>query len=90
MSCWASRCSWRVTVRYQQSITLVCIGTWAALSAHYVVSPALLPVMVLVALVPVAFAEPYISLQRGLAFTVITAACVLAMTALARFSMLRT
>ncbi len=41
--------------------------------------------MVLVALVPVAFAEPYISWQRGLAFTVITAGCVLAMGALARF-----
>ena len=44
--------------------------------------------MVLVAMVPVAFAEPYISLQRGLVFTVITAACVLAMAALARFTQL--
>ena len=47
--------------------------------------PDLLPVWVLGALVPVAFAEPYISWQRGLAFTVITAGCVLAMAALARF-----
>ena len=37
---------------------------------------------------PVAFAEPYLSLQRGLVFTVITAACVLAMAALARFTQL--
>ena len=49
---------------------------------------ALLPAMVLVAMVPVAFAEPYLSLQRGLVFTVITAACVLAMAALARFTQL--
>ena len=34
---------------------------------------------------PVVFAEPYIRWQRGLAFTVITAGCVLAMAALARF-----
>jgi signal transduction histidine kinase len=71
--------------RYQQSITLVCIGTWISTSMVTFVSPPLLPVMVLVALVPVAFAEPYIRWQRGLAFTVITAACVLAMAALARF-----
>ena len=43
-----------------------------------------MPVMVLVALVPVVFAEPYIRWQRGLAFTAITAGCVLAMGALAR------
>jgi signal transduction histidine kinase len=41
--------------------------------------------MALVALVPVAFAEPYIRWQRGLAFTVITAICVLLMAMLARF-----
>jgi signal transduction histidine kinase len=73
-------------LRYQQSITLVCIGTWVSTLLVTLVSPPLLPVMVLVALVPVAFAEPYISLQRGLAFTVITAACVLAMTVLARLT----
>jgi signal transduction histidine kinase len=73
-------------LRYQQSITLVCIGTWVSTLLVILVSPPLLPVMVLVALVPVAFAEPYISLQRGLAFTVITAACVLAMTLLARLT----
>ena len=42
----------------------------------------------LAAMVPVVFAEPYISLQRGLLFTVITAACVLAMATLARFTQL--
>ena len=72
--------------KYQQSITLVCIGTWVSTLLITFVFPPLLPVLVLVALVPVAFAEPYISLQRGLAFTVITAACVLAMVALARFT----
>ena len=34
---------------------------------------------------PVVFAEPYIRWQRGLAFTVITAVCVLTMATLARF-----
>jgi signal transduction histidine kinase len=72
--------------RYQRSITLVCIGNWICASLVTFVSPPLLPVMVLVALVPVVFAEPYIRWQRGLAFTVITAACVLAMAALARFT----
>ncbi len=72
--------------RYQPSITLVCIGTWVSVSLVTLISPPLLPAMVLVAMVPVAFAEPYISLQRGLAFTVITAACVLAMTVLARLT----
>jgi signal transduction histidine kinase len=71
--------------RYQQSITLVCIGHWAAVSLITFVAPALLPVMVLAALVPVVFAEPYIRWQRGLAFAVITAGCVLALAALARF-----
>jgi signal transduction histidine kinase len=46
--------------------------------------PALLPVWVLWALVPVAFAEPYIRWQRGLIFAMITAGCVLALGALAR------
>ena len=71
--------------RYQQSITLVCISNWATVLVITFVAPALLPVMVLVALVPVVFAEPYIRWQRGLAFTVITAGCVLALGALARF-----
>jgi signal transduction histidine kinase len=72
--------------RYQRSITLVCIGNWISASLITFVSPPLLPVMVLVALVPVVFAEPYIRWQRGLAFTVIAAVCVLAMAALARFT----
>ena len=71
--------------RYQRSITLVCIGTWVSTLLITFVYPPLLPMMVLVALVPVVFAEPYISLQRGLAFTVITALCVLAMAAMASF-----
>lgn len=64
---------------YQRSITLVCIGTWIATSIVTFVFPGLLPVMVLVALVPVVFAEPYIRWQQGLVFTVITGLCVLAM-----------
>ena len=72
--------------RYQQSITLVCIGTWISASLVTFVSPPLLPVMVLVALVPVVFAEPYVRWQRGLAFTVITAAVVLVMAAIARYT----
>jgi len=71
---------------YEQSVTLVCIGTWISTSLVTLVSPPLLPVMVLVALVPVVFAEPYVRWRRGLAFTVIAAACVLGMTVLARFT----
>ncbi len=71
--------------RYQRSITLVCIGNWAAVVFVTFVVPDLLPVMVLVALLPVVFAEPYIRWQRGLALTVIAAGCVLALGALARF-----
>lgn len=70
---------------YQRSITAVCIGTWIATMLVTLVSPPLLPVMALLALVPVAFAEPYIQWKRGLVFTVITAACVLAMVIFARF-----
>jgi signal transduction histidine kinase len=71
--------------RYQQSITLVCIGNWASVLLLTFIVPALLPMMVLVGLVPVVFAEPYVRWQRGLALTVIAAGCVLAMGALARF-----
>jgi signal transduction histidine kinase len=71
--------------RYQQSTTLFCIGTWASVLLLTFITPALLPVWMLGALVPVAFAEPYIRWQRGLAFAVITAGCALALGALARF-----
>jgi signal transduction histidine kinase len=71
--------------RYQQSITLFCIGTWASVLLLAFITPALLPVWVLGTLVPVVFAEPYVRWQRGLAFAVITAGCVLALGALARF-----
>jgi signal transduction histidine kinase len=71
--------------RYQQSITLFCIGNWASVLLITFVAPALLPVMVLAVMLPVVFAEPYIRWQRGLAFAVITAGCVLALAALARF-----
>jgi signal transduction histidine kinase len=71
--------------RYQQSITLVCIGNWAAVLLITFVVPNLLPVLVLLALVPVVFAQAYVRWQQGLAFAVITAGCVLALGALARF-----
>jgi signal transduction histidine kinase len=71
--------------RYRQSITLVCIGNWAAVLLITFIVPNLLPVMVLAALVPVVFAERYVSSQRGLVFTLITVGCVLALAALARF-----
>lgn len=71
--------------RYQQSVTLVCIGNWVTVSVITFIAPALLPVMVLVALVPVVFAEPYVRWQRGLAFTAIAAGCVLVLAVLARF-----
>jgi signal transduction histidine kinase len=71
--------------RHQQSITLVCIGNWAAVSLVTFIVPDLVPVMLLLALVPVVFAEPYVSSQRGLVFTLITVGCVVALAALARF-----
>ena len=71
--------------RYEQSITLVCIGNWAGCLFVTFVTPALLPVAVLGALVPVVFAEPYVRWQRGLVLAVITVGCVLALGALARF-----
>ena len=49
------------------------------------VMPSLLPVMVLLALVPVVFAEHYVRRQRGLIFMLITVGCVLALAAIARF-----
>ena len=70
---------------YQQSITLVCISNWAVLLFATFIVPDLLPVWVLGALVPVAFAVTYIGWKRGLTFTVINAGCVLALGALARF-----
>jgi signal transduction histidine kinase len=71
--------------RHQQSITLVCIGNWAAVLLITLIVPDSLPVMLLLALVPVVFAEPYVSSQRGLVFTLITVGCVVALAALARF-----
>jgi signal transduction histidine kinase len=70
--------------RYSASISLVCVTNWISSILVTLVDPNLFPVMALVALVPVVFAEPYIRWQRGLAFTVITAVCVLAMAMLAR------
>ena len=71
--------------KYQRSITLACIGNWTSVLLITFVAPALLPVMVLAALLPVVFAEPYIQWRRGLAFVAITASCVLGLGALARF-----
>ena len=71
--------------RYAQSISLVCVTNWISVVLVTLVNPNFLGVMVLVAIVPVVFAEPYISFQRGLAFTVITAGCVLLMAMLVRF-----
>jgi len=71
--------------RYSQSISLVCITNWISVVLVTLINPNFLAVMALVALVPVVFAEPYIRWQRGLAFTVITAVCVLVMAMLVRF-----
>jgi signal transduction histidine kinase len=70
---------------YQQSITLVCISNWAVLLFATFVVPDLLPVWVLAALVPVAYAVTFSGWKRGLTFTVINAGCVLALGALTRF-----
>jgi signal transduction histidine kinase len=69
----------------QQSVTLVCISNWAVLLFATFVVPDLLPVWVLGALVPVAYAVTYGGRKQGLTFTVINAGCVLALGALARF-----
>jgi signal transduction histidine kinase len=71
--------------RHQQAITLACIGNWTAVLLITFVAPDLLPAMALTAVVPVVFAQPYIRWRRGLAFAVITAGCVLALAAIARF-----
>jgi signal transduction histidine kinase len=74
--------------RHRQAVLLVCIGNWATLLFVTFVLPVLLPVCVLGALVPAAFAEPYVRWQRGPTFTIITAGsvgCVLALAGLARF-----
>jgi len=71
--------------RLQQSITLVCIGNWAAVLLLAFVAPGLLPVWVLLALVPVVFAEPYVRWQRGLVLAVTSASCALALGLLAGF-----
>lgn len=71
--------------RYSQSISLVCVTNWISVVLVSVVNPNFLGVMAIVALVPVVFAEPYISWQRGLAFTVMAGASVLLMAVLARF-----
>jgi signal transduction histidine kinase len=71
--------------KYQQSITLACIGNWIAVFLITSVAPNLLPAMALAALVPVVFAQPYMRWQRGLLFAVITAGCVLALATVARF-----
>jgi signal transduction histidine kinase len=79
--------AWRAARRgeFEHSISMVCQGNWAAAVAVTALWPPLLPVMVLVALVPVVFAEPYIEFRRGLAFTLAAAGCVLLMVAVARF-----
>jgi signal transduction histidine kinase len=71
--------------KYSQSISLVCVTNWISALLVTIVNPNFLAVMALVALVPVVFAEPYVRWQRGLAFTVITAVCVLVMGMVARF-----
>ena len=85
VSCWGSRCAWRDAADISnRSRWFVSVTGPAVLLVTFIV-PNLLPVMVLAALVPVVFAEPYIRWRRGLAFTAITAGCVLALAALARF-----
>jgi signal transduction histidine kinase len=71
--------------RHRTAITLACVGNWIAALVITFVAPNLLPATVLLALVPVVFAQPYIQWQRGLTFAVITAGCVLALAVVARF-----
>jgi signal transduction histidine kinase len=71
--------------RYSQSISLVCITNWISAVLVTLINPNFLVVTALIAVVPVVFAEPYIRWQRGLAFTLVTAVCVLAMAMLVRF-----
>ena len=78
VSCWGSRCAWRDTVDISNRSRWFVSVTGPPFCSLRSIVPDLLPVWVLGALVPVAFAETYIRWQRGLAFTVITAGCVLA------------
>jgi signal transduction histidine kinase len=70
--------------QFSQAISLVCITNWISAVLVTAINPNFLAVMVLIALVPVVFAEPYVRWQRGLAFTVITAVLVLGMAVMVR------
>ncbi|MGU3501872.1 sensor histidine kinase [Mycobacterium sp. C31M] len=72
--------------RYELSITLVCIGNWTGVLVVVYVSPPLLAVMAVAAMLPVTFAESYVRWQRGLVFVGITAVCLVCLGALARFT----
>jgi signal transduction histidine kinase len=70
--------------RHQRSVTVVCVTNWASALLVTFVAPIMLPVMVLAALLPVLFAEPYVRGNRLRVFALITAGCVLALGALGR------
>ncbi len=71
--------------RYELSITVVCIGNWIGVLVTVWVSPALLPVMAILAVLPVAFAEAYVRWQRGLLFVGLTGLCLLIAATMSRF-----
>jgi signal transduction histidine kinase len=71
--------------RYQRSLTLACIGNWATVLLVTYIWTNLLPVLVLLTLTPVLITQAFFRWQRGLVFAVVTAGCVLSLTALARF-----
>ena len=70
---------------YQWSVAVVCVGNWIGVLVVVYVSPPTLSVMAITALLPAAFAEPYLRWQRGLAYAAMTALCLVLAGMLARF-----
>lgn len=71
--------------RYQTSITVVCIANWIGIVLNVAVTPQVLPVLVVMALLPAVFAEPYVHWRRGLTFVGLAGVCVLVSALVARF-----
>ncbi|MBI3225258.1 MAG: sensor histidine kinase [Mycolicibacterium cosmeticum] len=71
--------------RYAQAIAVVCVGNWIGVLVVVYVSPPTLSVMAVTAMLPAAFAEPYLRWKTGLAYAGMTGVCMIVAGMLARF-----
>lgn len=71
--------------RYEQAIALVCIGNWIGVLVVVYVSAPTLSVMAVIAMLPAAFAEPYLRWKSGLVYAGLTGVCMILAGMLARF-----